>query len=131
MIERSLDKLRSPFREQAATFVHILRDDLGIDARVTETLRDRSRQAELAAGGKSMVRVGFHNFGLALDFIIFDDWKILRDDATGLYTRCGHVAKALGWRWGGDWVRLRDDGHVESAEFALADLIAAEEFQAT
>jgi peptidoglycan L-alanyl-D-glutamate endopeptidase CwlK len=86
----------------------------GFKVRITETKRDTIRQAELEAKGASKLKLGYHNFGLALDFAVFDDHGVyLIDDSQGVYTAAGHVAKALGLEWGGDWATFKDLGHIQ------------------
>lgn len=109
-----MESLNPAFRLVAEKWKHIVTDDLGIRMTVLETLRTPERQVELAASGKSLVKVGWHNFGRALDFAVFDDNGVYQvDDAKGIYTRCGVIAEALGCVWGGRWERLRDYGHIE------------------
>ena len=120
-----IDLLRPEFQPIARCWLHALVDDLGMNVRILETLRTPERQAEVKAAGKSTLKFGWHNVGLALDFAVFDDvGAYLRDDATGLYTRCGLVAEWLGCVWGGRWARLRDYGHIEfHAGFTLQQFL--------
>ena len=86
----------------------------GHKMRVMETRRSPARQAELEAAGASRNKIGFHNYGLALDFGIFaPDGRYLKDDATGIYTTCGIQAEVFGMEWGGRWKSLVDLGHIQ------------------
>jgi len=112
-IHRDLEFLHASFQPVAETWLHICKDDLGIEMRVLETLRDEDRQVELKRAGKSQVKLGWHNVGLALDFACFDEKGVYdTDNHSGLYTKCGLVAEAMGGVWGGRW-RMRDYGHWE------------------
>jgi len=85
----------------------------GFKARVLETRRSLARQDEVAAAGASQVRVGYHNFGLALDFGIFGEGGLyLKDGLHPAYLSAGQIAEALGCVWGGRW-QMRDSGHIE------------------
>jgi hypothetical protein len=114
MKDARIESLRSEFQPIVRRWLHAVVDDLDMKVRVLETLRSPERQAEVRAAGKSQLRVGWHNVGLALDFAAFDDDGVyLKDDASGLYTRCGLVAEWMGCVWGGRWETLRDYGHIE------------------
>jgi len=125
--DTSLESLRPAFRRLASAFTHICDEDLapllGFTFRVTETRRSRERQAALIASGKTRVPIGFHNFGLALDFAIMVNGVYQADDRLGHYAACGDVAHALGMRWGGNWSRFKDYGHVETGEFTLQQFL--------
>ena len=118
--------LRPEFVPIAVTWLHIVIDDLRLKARVLETLRSKERQIELETQGRSRVKMGWHNVGLAMDFAVFTDaGAYLTDDATGLYTKCGLIAEALGCVWGGRWENFRDYGHIEyHPGFTLQQFIA-------
>jgi len=110
-------------------WLHIVRDDLGIDARVMETLRDPARQKELQKTGKSDVKMGWHNVGLAWDYLCFNsNGAIIHDGDHWDYQRCGHIAQALGCRWP---IHLKsgakDAGHIEyHPGFTLSQFLAKE-----
>lgn len=113
MKDSRIESLRSEAQTVCRTWLHICKDDLGIDVRILETLRTRDRQKELEAAGKSLVKVGWHNVGLAWDFGVFRDGVYLTDDASMLYLKCGLIGEALECTWGGRWARLHDLGHLE------------------
>lgn len=112
-IDRRIESLRPEAQKVCRLGLHIIRDDLGIDLIVTETLRSKERQAKLAGGGKSDVTLGWHNVGLAWDTLILVGGVVQHDDRDGLYTVAGHIWQALGCKWpihiksGTDW------GHAE------------------
>ena len=114
MKDSRIESLRPEFQKVTHLWLHMVTDDLGIKVRVLETLRDKARQEELEAAGKSRVKFGWHNVGLALDFATFNEAGVYQtDDASMLYLRCGLVAEALGCTWGGRWTNLKDYGHIE------------------
>ena len=119
-IVRDIDSLRPEAQKQARTWLHVVRQDLQIDARIIETLRTEERQAEVAAAKASKSLVGWHNVGLAWDFACFQDGVYQKDDKFGLYKRCGMVGMALGCRWGGNWDQ--DTTFMEAGENDLDHL---------
>jgi hypothetical protein len=84
----------------------------GYTARITETLRDASRQATLPSTGFSGVTVGFHNFGRAFDFAVSDEHGVLVTDGSHpVYRTLGTLGECLGLYWGGrfqQWVTQPD-----------------------
>lgn len=120
MIETSIDLLDPKFRPIALAFEEIVTSILlpvrfsGFKYRRMETLRTKERQAELEAGGKSKVKVGWHNFGRAMDFGIFDEQGVyITDGNHPAYLACGQIAEAFGCIWGGRWTGFKDAGHIE------------------
>ena len=102
-VDRRIESLRPEFRPLALKWLHIVRDDIEIDVRITETLRSEERQRAVQAAGASKVKFGWHNVGLALDFGVLLNGVYQKDDRAGLYRKCGHIGEALGMRWGGNW----------------------------
>lgn len=120
MIDTSLDSLDPKFRQVALAWSEIVTAYLlpvrfnGYKFRIMETTRSKERQAELEAGGKSKVKVGWHNFGRALDFGLFGDMGVyITDGNHPAYLACGQVAEAFGCVWGGRWTGFKDAGHIE------------------
>lgn len=112
---RDIDRLAPAVAEIARKWLHIVREDLGIDARIVETLRDPSRQKQLQEEGKSNVKMGWHQVGMAWDYLCFDNCgRIIGDGEDEVYTRCGHIAQALGCKWP-IYIRrgVKDAGHIE------------------
>ncbi|MGN7394536.1 M15 family metallopeptidase [Peribacillus frigoritolerans] len=61
-----------------------------------------------AKGGQS-----FHNYGLAVDFVILsDDGKRALWTEGEKWTRVAAIAKSLGYVWGGDFELFRDFPHL-------------------
>lgn len=85
----------------------------GHTMKVLETRRSLARQDEVATAGASQLRVGYHNFGLALDFAIFGEGGLyLKDGNHPAYLCAGQIAEAMGCVWGGRW-KMKDSGHIE------------------
>jgi len=105
---------------------------LGIDLRVVETLRSLGRQAAYLAAGSTTLNVGWHNYGLAFDFLIFESGMPVNDGKDPRYTQIGEFAESLGCRWGGRFDikpqipgRQPDSGHIEyHPGFTIAHLQA-------
>src|SRR5437899_1999096 len=120
----TISDMRPEAQSIATTWLHIVRDDLHIDARVLETLRSEQRQKDLQASGASLVKFGWHQVGLALVWACFRDGQYITDGNDRLYEQCGQVAEALGCVWGGRWGRLKDSGHWEyHPGFTLAQFL--------
>ena len=68
----------------------------------------------MCANGKTDLRLGWHNVGLAWDFAIIDNGVQVADGEDWRYTLCGLIGKALGCKWP---IRLasgaKDAGHLE------------------
>ena len=62
-----------------------------------------------------------HNFGLALDMVLFVDnktykWDTLVDydgDGVADWMECVKIFKAHDWEWGGDWAKFKDEPHFQ------------------
>ncbi len=69
-----------------------------------------------ARGGES-----YHNYGLAIDFVLTDHygnahWSLDRDvNGNGVsdWADVGNIAKSIGFSWGGDWASLPDYPHLQ------------------
>jgi peptidoglycan LD-endopeptidase CwlK len=69
-----------------------------------------------AKGGES-----FHNFGLAIDFALKDTangviWDMQYDgnqNGKSDWNEVVELAKALGFKWGGDWAKFKDYPHLQ------------------
>ena len=81
--------------------------------KLRETLRTAERQLEVHAIGASQLRVGWHNYGLAMDVAIFDDHGvyITRGDHPA-YEALACVGEAFGCVSGFRW-KMKDSGHLE------------------
>jgi peptidoglycan LD-endopeptidase CwlK len=90
---------------------------------VTETFRTTERQQELYAQGRTKpgsivtqrngtTKKSNHQSGLAADFAISKGGRITWEDEE-FWQYLGHVARAKGLTWGGDWTSPVDKPHVE------------------
>ncbi len=85
--------------------------DHGLELMVYETYRSQERQRELFRRGVTQLKqVGVHHYGLACDLVRVVEGEPSWD---GDFTLLGHLARAHGLVWGGDWPRLRDMPHVQ------------------
>lgn len=134
-METSLDLLRPEFKTLVERFLHVVQGDLGLDVRVHETFRSFDRQAEVLAAGASKNKIGWHNFGLAIDIGCYLNGVYQQDDKSGLYLKVGFVGMAFGFRWGGNWDQDKniaepgeaDLGHFEyHPGFTLQQLMASQ-----
>lgn len=99
-------------------------DQRGLKITITSSLRTYAEQEELYAQGRTKpgdvvtkARPGYsyHNFGLAFDFAVIKDGRLLWDEKHPHWTEFVRIAKAEGLAWGGDWQSFRDYPHVELA----------------
>lgn len=93
----------------------------GVHPYITETLRSFGRSADLYAQGRTKpgeivtwAKAGqsYHNYGLALDFVIQvngkEDWTVNAN-----WMVVVNVFKSHGFTWGGDWKNKKDSPHFE------------------
>ncbi|MFS0841181.1 M15 family metallopeptidase [Paenibacillus sp. 1P03SA] len=113
----------------------------GVQIRITQGLRTIAEQnalyaqgrtqAQLNAAGLSSVKArpsepkvtnakggtSFHNFGMAIDFVLIKSGYDMRADLDGDgmsdWMEVVEVAKDLGFEWGGDWATFVDNPHFE------------------
>lgn len=126
---RNLADLHPHVRAMAEQLLHRCAA-AGVPLTVTYTLRSMARQAELYAQGRTApgpivtrARPGysFHNYGLALDVVPTElltvpRWGDTREHQArtdALWAQVGAIGKALGFRWGGEFRRMRDRPHFE------------------
>lgn len=105
-------------------------EQVGVNIRLTQTLRTIQEQNDLyaigrtkpgkivtnAKGGSSM-----HNFGMAVDFCLLHkdgtaSWNMHEDlDKDGIadWMEVVKVFKKHGWKWGGDFLTFKDTPHFE------------------
>lgn len=104
--------------------------------RFAYTLRTFAEQDALYAQGRTILfdsqgnRLGqvtkakagqsFHNYGLALDFVLIDgkkaSWDTIKDfdgDSVADWMEVVNLFKQSGWTWGGDFKSIKDKPHVE------------------
>lgn len=132
-MSREIEDLDTRFQPRAQAWLEIMQRYVlplqfnGYKIEIRETFRDAARQEMLMNQGASKVKVGYHNFGLAFDFIVFDAQGIYDvNDASGAYKAGGLVAEALGCEWGGRWKDFADLGHIQfrPGAITIADLQA-------
>jgi len=87
------------------------------DFGITEGLRDKERQKELAEQGKSTTLHSYHLTGKAVDFAVFVGGKLTWDlefyrDVAAAFK---HAASEYGVSitWGGDWKTFVDGPHIQ------------------
>lgn len=105
-------------------------EEIGITIVITDGFRSSEEQNILHSQGRSesgnIVTYAeggesYHNYGLAIDFVLkMDDgdvvWDIERDDngnGEPDWFEVAELGKGLGFDWGGDWQRFKDYPHLE------------------
>jgi len=95
--------------------------EAGINVKIICGTRTYAEQAALYAKGRTEpgpkvtnARPGYswHNFGVAWDFVVFDDRGQPLWDSP-LMDRCGRIGEELGLEWGGSWKRFVDKPHLQ------------------
>jgi len=95
--------------------------EAGINVKVICGTRTYEEQAALYAKGRTVpgdkvtnARPGYswHNFGVAWDFVVFDDRGQPLWDSP-LMERCGRIGEELGLEWGGSWKGFKDKPHLQ------------------
>lgn len=115
---RQLSDLRADVEANCRIFLRLCEAE-GLRVLVTQTLRDDEYQASLYAKGRtapgSIVTnsktTTFHGAGLAFD--ICQNVKGKEYSDAGFFTRCGAIAKRVGFSWGGDWASFPDRPHIQ------------------
>ena len=141
---RASPHFRSPYRISDPALLEpatrrkveaILRDAdaHGATLGIYETYRSEERQERLFSQGAARYRnVGVHHFGLAADIVFLVDgepsWK-------GDFGLVGHLARAHGLVWGGEWDsrggRIGEEDHVQRcALWQQADLFRGDWYPA-
>jgi len=98
----------------------------GVNIRITQGLRTIAEQDALYAQGRTTpgakvtnARGGysFHNFGVAIDFVLIANGYDMKADADkdgqADWYEVVEEAKKLGFAWGGDWKSFVDNPHFE------------------
>ena len=110
-----LQYLRADVRVNCETFL-VLCKEAGLNVKVTETVRDDEYQRCLAANGyaaKTATVPTFHSVKAGLAFDICKNVKGHEYDDLSFFTRCGQIAKQVGFSWGGDWKSFKDRPHIQ------------------
>lgn len=120
--ERNLRTLLPLVEQKARLFLVAAQKELATGWRIVVTSGTRTFQEQdllfsqgRTRAGKIVTRArgGFsnHNFGVAFDVTLFNGstpvWR------SPWYARLAKLAKALGFRWGGDWKGFEDEPHFE------------------
>ena len=97
-----------------------------VDIRITQGYRSIEYQNDLYAQGRTKPGTivtnakggsSYHNFGLAIDFVLikggYDTKADLDKDGTADWMEVVAIAKMLGFEWGGDWERFIDKPHFQ------------------
>jgi hypothetical protein len=126
METKSLDRLQllhPAIRKDAIAAYReaVKRTPVGVHPVVVQTLRTFEEQDLLYQKGRTRpgpvvtnARAGssYHNYGLAIDFCLQVDgklvWKVTKDWMTVV-----NIFKKHGFTWGGDWKSLVDNPHLE------------------
>jgi peptidoglycan LD-endopeptidase CwlK len=120
MPSRDIRDLTAATRERAELLLALCQEH-GFPIFLTTTVRTFHEQDELYAQGRTMPgRVvtnaqgggSFHNYGLAFDFAFVGSEPFAEEHP---WSRVGWLGKGLGLEWGGEWSRLPDRGHFQSA----------------
>ena len=117
---RDLHSLYLPVRRNLLAFLDYANLHIDTEGMIEpfETLRTEDRQAVVLQNGRSKVKTGLHQMGLAVDV-----WPSLRDgswpdpkylNAWPNWNTLGTYGKAFGFTWGGDW---DNDGSSEDEKF--------------
>ena len=85
------------------------------------TLYNQGRTAPGGIVTNAKAGSSFHNYGLAIDFALLIDgkvisWDIAKDwdgDGAADWREVVAVFEAAGWSWGGKWSSLKDYPHLE------------------
>lgn len=120
-IETRIEALRPRFQPIAESIMNIANARVfpirfpGFKMRITETKRDDTRQAEVNAAGASDVKRGWHNVGLAFDFMVLDDRGVrITDGEHKAYEAVGLIACAFDCKWPIILANgAKDAGHIE------------------
>lgn len=115
---RQLTDLRADVEKNCRIFLRLCESE-GLKVLVTQTLRDDEYQASLYAKGRtapgSIVTnskvTTFHGAGLAFDFC--QNVKGREYSDASFFTRCGAIAKRVGFSWGGDFKSFPDRPHIQ------------------
>ena len=138
IVERSEDAFKQlhPYvAKRGESFIRLAHSCLDLEVRLTSGYRSAKEQNALYAQGRTTpgqivtnAKAGesYHNYGLAVDFVIIHDNQADYDlesdhNRTGQadWQELGELGKALGFEWGGDWRSFPDYPHLEM-DFGLS-----------
>ena len=111
----SLQYLREDVRVNCETFLALCKE-VGLNVKLTETVRDDEYQRYLAANGyaaQTATVPTFHSVKAGLAFDICKNVKGHEYDDAAFFARCGQIGKQVGFSWGGDWKSFPDRPHFQ------------------
>lgn len=136
-----IEKLHPKLRDEAKKILEECEAVLTGKAkiRVTQGLRTIAEQNELYAQGRTKpgkivtnAKGGssYHNYGLAVDFVLVVDnqlkWDIKTDwdgDMVSDWMEVVSIFQKYGWEWGGSWSSLKDYPHFQKTfGYTISDL---------
>lgn len=123
------DRLHPLVANRGESFIRLAHSCLDLEVRLTSGYRSAKEQNALYAQGRSEpgrvvtnAKAGqsYHNYGLAVDFVIIHNNKTdydlnsdrNRNDIPD-WQELGELGKALGFEWGGDWNSFPDYPHLQ------------------
>lgn len=112
---RDLADLRADVRANCEIFLNLCKE-AGLKVLVTETVRDDEYQKYLAQKGyasKTATKPTFHSVKAGLAFDICKNVRGHEYDDASFFSRCGQIAKQIGFSWGGDWKSFPDKPHIQ------------------
>ncbi len=129
------DRLHPLVANRGESFIRLAYSCLDLEVRLTSGYRSAKEQNALYAQGRSEpgrvvtnAKAGqsYHNYGLAVDFVIIHNNKTdydlnsdrNRNDIPD-WQELGELGKALGFEWGGDWNSFPDYPHLQM-DFGLS-----------
>lgn len=129
-----IELLHPKLREEAKQILQECNEKLTgrASVRITQTLRTIAEQDALYAQGRTTkgkivtnAKGGssYHNYGLAVDFVLLIDgkeisWDINKDfdgDKKADWMEVVEVFKKYGWKWGGEFKSIKDYPHFEKS----------------
>ncbi len=129
------DRLHPLVANRGESFIRLAYSCLDLEVRLTSGYRSAKEQNALYAQGRSEpgqvvtnAKAGqsYHNYGLAVDFVIIHNNKADYDLNTDRnrndipdWQELGELGKALGFEWGGDWNSFPDYPHLQM-DFGLS-----------
>ncbi|MBP3951118.1 M15 family metallopeptidase [Bacillus suaedae] len=124
LIERSqrhLANVHSYIAERGLEIVRRCHKE-GIYVQITHGLRTISEQNALYAKGRTATGsivtnakggYSYHNFGLAIDFVVLNSDGSANWTVDNRWRRMGAIGEALGLEWGGSWTSFKDYPHFQ------------------
>ncbi|MBR3062243.1 MAG: M15 family metallopeptidase [Exiguobacterium sp.] len=129
------DRLHPLVANRAESFIRLALSCLDLEVRLTSGYRSAKEQNALYAQGRSEpgqvvtnAKAGqsYHNYGLAVDFVIIHNNKADYDLNTDRnrndipdWQELGELGKALDFEWGGEWNSFPDYPHLQM-DFGLS-----------